>query len=298
MTSKDPRAGILLMIFTMFVFAMQDGISRYLADAYNVLTVVMFRYWFFAAFVLARSAALPGGIARVARTSQLWLQIIRGLMLATEICVMILAFTLLGLVEAHALFAAYPLMIAALSGPLLGETVGWRRWTAIGIGFLGILIILRPGFQVFSLDALVALAAATGMAIYSLLTRYAARRDSAETSFFYTGIVGAVAITCVAPFWWEPMQTPRDWGWMGVLCLTGALGHFTLIKVYEIAEAGSVQPFAYFQLVFGAALGVLVFQDVLEWPVMLGTGIVIAAGLFTFWREQVKARSATSETTE
>ncbi len=277
------------MLLTTLVFAFQDGISRHLADSYNVLTVVMIRYWFFAAFVIARSAALPGGVRRVAATRQPVVQVLRGVLLAAEVCVMVLAFILLGLVESHAIFAAYPLIVAALSGPVLGESVGWRRRVAIATGFVGVLIILRPGFQVFAPEALIAVASAAMFALYSLLTRYVARQDSAETSFFYTGVAGAAAITLVGPFWWTPMQGAQDWAWMGALCVTGAFGHFTLIKAYELTEAATVQPFAYFQLVFAALLGILVFGEVLEAPVALGAGIIIVAGLFTLWRARVKA---------
>ncbi len=187
MSGNNARLGIILMIATTFVFAMQDGISRYLASEYNVLMVVMIRYWFFAAFVMAIAARAKGGLARAARTDQPWLQAGRGALLALEICVMVLAFTLLGLVESHAVFAVYPLLIAALSGPVLGEHVGWRRWVAIGVGFVGVLIILQPGFRVFEPAALVALTSAFMFALYGLLTRYASRRDSTETSFFWTG---------------------------------------------------------------------------------------------------------------
>ena len=182
--SSNTRLGIVLMVATTFVFAMQDGISRHLASEYNVIMVVMIRYWFFAAFVLAIAARAPGGIRAAARTSQPVLQGFRGVLLALEICVMVLAFTLLGLVEAHAIFACYPLLVAALSGPILGEKVGWRRWVAIGVGFVGILIILQPGITVFSPAALVALVSALLFALYALLTRYAARRDTTATSFF------------------------------------------------------------------------------------------------------------------
>jgi drug/metabolite transporter (DMT)-like permease len=125
---NDPKLGITLMILTSLVFALQDGISRHLAETYNVLTVVMIRYWFFAAFVVTLSASRGGGIARVVRTGQPKLQIFRGVLLVAEICATVLAFVLLGLIETHAIFAIYPLLIAALSGPLLGESVGWRRY--------------------------------------------------------------------------------------------------------------------------------------------------------------------------
>ena len=281
--AQNTRLGIWLTVATTFVFAMQDGISRHLATEYNVLMVIMIRYWFFAAFVMAVAARQAGGIRRAAATRQPWLQIGRGVLLAGEVCVMVTAFVLLGLTESHAVFAVYPLLIAALSGPLLGERVGWRRWAAIGVGFLGVLIILQPGWGVFDPAALVALLAAFMFALYGLLTRYAARLDSAAVSFFWTGTVGAVFMTVVGIWFWEPMRAP-DWGWMAALCMTSAFSHWLLIKAYEVAEASAVQPFAYLQLPFAAALGMAVFGETLRANVALGAAIVVGAGLFTLWR--------------
>ena len=283
MTQTNNRAGILLMVATTFVFAMQDGISRHLASEYNVMMVVMIRYWFFAAFVMAVASRKAGGLRAAARTKQPILQSVRGALLAFEVCVMVLAFTLLGLVESLAVFAAYPLLVAALSGPILGEQVGWRRWAAIAVGFIGILVILQPGYAVFSPYALIAVTSALMFAVYSLLTRYAARLDSTATSFFWTGTVGAVVMTLSGIWFWEPMSGP-DSLWMAVLCVTGAIGHWLLIRCYEIAEASVVQPFAYLQLVFGTAVGIFVFGEVLQLNVAVGAAIVVGAGLFTLWR--------------
>lgn len=277
------RLGIWLMCATSFVFAVQDGISRHLAAEYNVLMIVMIRYWFFAAFVIAIAIRTQGSIRVAAATSQPFLQITRGLLLAAEICVMVFAFVKLGLIESHAIFASYPLLVAALSGPILGETVGWRRWTAIAIGFVGVLVILRPGVEVFSPYAVIPLTSAILFAIYGLLTRYAARRDKAATSFFWTGVVGAIGMTCVGVWFWEPMIGP-DWIWMGALCITGVTGHFLLIKTYEVAEASAVQPFAYLQLVFATSIGISIFGEKLESNVTIGACIVVAAGLFTLLR--------------
>ena len=193
----DTQKGIGLMVITTIIFAAQDGISRHLAGEYNVLMVVMIRYWFFAAFVISIAKRQAGSIRAAAATQQPVLQTVRGFLLAAEICVMITAFTLLGLVESHVIFTAYPLLVAALSGPVLGEAVGWRRWAAIGIGFVGVVIILQPGVKVFSPLALIPLLAALMFALYNLLTRLAARKDSAATSFFWTGTVGAVFTTTV-----------------------------------------------------------------------------------------------------
>lgn len=289
-SETNTRLGIALMITVSVVFAAQDGISRHLASEYNVFMVVMIRYWFFAAFVISVTARRAGGLAAAARTSQPGVQALRGILLAAEICVMVTAFTVLGLVESHAVFAAYPLIVAALSGPILGERVGWRRWLAIAVGFLGVLFILRPGLGVFDPAAVIPLISAIMFATYGLLTRYVARADSTATSFFWTGTTGAVAMTLVGIWFWEPM-TPTDWGWMGALCLTGALGHWLLIRCYEVAEASAVQPFAYFQMVFAAFVGISLFGEDLAWNVALGAAIIVAAGLFTLWRERQQGPS-------
>lgn len=285
MTETNTRLGIWLMIGTSFVFAAQDALSRHLAAEYSVFLVVMIRYWFFAAFVIALSVRRSGSLRKAAATSQPMVQIFRGLLLAGEICVMVLGFTLLGLVESHAIFACYPLLVAALSGPVLGERVGPWRWAAIGVGFVGVLVILRPGHTVFAPAAAIPLLSAFLFALYGLLTRYVARKDTAITSFFWTGTVGAVAMTAVGIWTWEPMTGP-DYAMMATLCVTGVAGHFMLIKCYEVAEASAVQPFAYLQMVFAAALGLLVFGEVLEMNVVIGASIVVAAGLFTLWRNR------------
>ncbi|MCF6431602.1 DMT family transporter [Leisingera sp. MMG026] len=279
--------GILLMIGATVVFALQDGISRHLAGTYNTYMVVMVRYWFFAAFVMFLAARAPGGIRAAAGTDQLWLQIFRGVLLVGEICVAVYGFTVLGLIESQAVFICYPLLVAALSGPVLGESVGWRRWAAIGVGLIGVLIILQPGMGVFNPAAIIPFISALMFAVYGLVTRYAARKDSTATSFFWTGVAGMVFMTAIGIWYWEPMSQ-TDWFWMALLCVSGVTGHWLLIKCYEMAEASAVQPFAYFHLIWAAALGMAVFGEVIRTNVAIGAGIIIGAGLFTLWRERVK----------
>jgi drug/metabolite transporter (DMT)-like permease len=290
-TPQNTRQGIWLMIATSVVFASQDGISRHLADNYSVFMVVMIRFWVFALFVMALAARAPGGIRAASRSAMPWVQLVRNLILVAEICVMVVGFVKLGLIEAHAVFACYPLLIAALSGPILGEKVGWRRWLAIVAGFTGILIILQPGYAVFSPWALVPFLAAAMFAVYGLLTRYVARKDAASVSFFWTGVVGAVAITPFGLANWAWM-TPGDWGWMATLCCTAVLGHWLLIRAYAVAEASAIQPFAYLQLVFATGIGITVFGEVLRLNVAVGAGIVVAAGVFTLWRQRVREKAA------
>ena len=291
MQRNNPRLGIALMILVTAIFAGQDAVSRHLAQHYSVMTVVMIRYWAFAVFVVALASARPGGLRAAVRSRRPGLQIFRSVLLVAEICITVVSFVVLGLIGTHAIFAVFPLLVAALAGPVLGEPVGWRRKVAIGIGLVGVLVILRPGFQVFSPEAVIPLVAAFMFALYSLQTRMVARWDDAGTSFFYTGVAGAVAITLVAPFWYTPLHGWADWSWMGLLCVTSILGHFLLIKIYEVAEAGTVQPFAYFQLVFVTIIAVALFGERPDVWTVAGAALILAAGLYAVLREAHLARA-------
>lgn len=291
MKDKNLRQGIILMALTSLIFALQDGISRHLGGRYSVYMIVMVRFWFFAGFVMVLAARQPGGIRAAIRTEFPKLQVLRGLLLVAEICVMVIAYVRLGLVNCHAVFTCYPLLVAALSGPVLGESVGWRRWTAIGIGFVGVLIVLAPGVTLFTPASLIPLAAAFMFALYGLLTRYVARRDSASVSFFWAGLVGALVMTPLGLAHLQPMTAP-DWGWLALLCCTAATAHFMMIRALELAEASAVQPFAYLQLPFAAMVGVFVFGETLRQNVVVGAAVVVAAGLFTLWRARVKGQGS------
>lgn len=277
-----------LMCLVSFIFGMQDLFSRILGEAYPPVLVVMIRYWVFALFVTALVARQPGGLRRAVRTKRPLTQIARGVILALEVVVMVEAFVRLGLIETHAVFAVAPLFVAALSGPVLGEHVGWRRWTAIGVGFCGILVILNPGGGVLSVDAILPLVAALLFALYGLLTRHVSRDDPAIVSFFWTGIAGAGAITLIGIWEWQWLA-PRDWVWMAGLCICGMTSHYLMIRSYEMAEASVLQPFAYTQLVWVSIIGVVVFAEVLRPNVVIGAAIVVAAGIFTLLRQRWKA---------
>ena len=285
---NNTRLGILLMIMTTFVFALQDVISRYLATNYNVFSVVMIRYWFFAMFVIIfaiSKKSSKGGFHKIVATKHLYLQILRGILLVSEVCVMIFAFTKLGLVESHAIFTFYPLLVVALSGPILKEKIGLKRWLIICFGFIGVMIILQPSAKVFNFNVIIPIFSALLFALYGILTRYVSRNDPAETSFFWTGVSGAVAISLVGPVFWMPLSKV-DWFWMILLCVAGILGHYLLIKTFEAAEASAVQPFSYFQFIFASAFGVLIFKEIISLKIIIGSLVIILAGLYALWTEQ------------
>ncbi|MCG6110700.1 MAG: DMT family transporter [Paracoccus sp.] len=273
------------MCLVSLIFAFQDVFSRILGGDYPPVLIVMIRYWVFAAFVIALVARQPGGLRRAIRTKRPLTQIARGVILALEVVLMVEAFVRLGLIETHAVFSVYPLLVAALSGPVLRETVGWRRWTAIAIGFLGILVILNPGGGVISVTALLPFAAALMFALYGLLTRHVSRDDPAMVSFFWTGVSGAVAMTLIGIWDWQWLA-PMDWVWMGALCVCGMTSHYLMIRSYEMAEASALQPFGYTQLVWVSIIGVWLFDETLRPNVVVGGAIVVAAGIFTLWRQR------------
>ena len=280
MNRQNTRLGIALMIAAVFVFTLQDALSKHLAAAYNPLMVVMIRYWVFAAFVLALALRRPGGLRSGIATRHAGLHMARAALLIAEIGIIVTSYTLIGLIDTHAVFAVCPLIIVALSGPVLGEKVGLARWLAIAAGLAGVLVILQPGTGVFSAAALLPLASATMFALYSLLTRRATQAEDAFLSLFWSGIFGAGLITGIGLFWWEPM-TGADWLWMGLYGGLAVFANWLLIRCYEVAEASAVQPFAYFQIVFVSIAGLVVFGETLAPHVVLGAAIVVGAGLVT-----------------
>jgi drug/metabolite transporter (DMT)-like permease len=276
---KNTRAGIWLMILAVTIFAAQDGFSRHLAETYNVLMVVMIRYWGFAAFVIIQAFRQPRGLRSVT-TQRPVLHLARACLLIAEVCVIIWGYTLIGLIESHAVFAVCPLLVAALSGPILGERLGLRGWAAIIAGLIGVLVILQPGTGVFTPAALLPFAAASMFALYSILTRKASATDAPFTSLFWSGTIGAAIMTMIGLPFWEHM-VGIDWAMMAIYATLALLGNYVLIKTYDTAEASVVQPFAYLQIVLVSIIGVTIYAEPLKPHVIIGAAIVIAAGLVT-----------------
>ena len=268
-----------------------DGFTRYLTDYYNVIAINMFRYFFLFLFVISINSIPNRSIVLVSKSKFKIIQILRGIILAIEMCFAHYLFLKIGLIESHAIFASCPLIVAALSVFFLKEKVGWRRWSAIMVGFIGILIMLRPGTKVFDPLSLIALACAFAFAVYQILTRYVSSEDSPDTSLFYTGITGFVILGIIGPFFYTSIENSH-WLFLLAICILGASGHFLMINAFKHSEASILQPFTYLQLVFVSIIGVLVFNEKLENEIIVGSIIVIAAGLFTFWREYIKSQKS------
>ena len=281
--------GVAFMVACTMIFAAQDGLSKALAENHSAVFVTMWRYWAFGGvcLLLLWRNGFRAGLA----SGQPRLQVARGVLLALQICVAITSFAVLGLTATHAIFAFVPLLVVALSGPVLGEKVGWRRWTAVGVGCIGMMLIIRPGSREITPELGIAILATVMFTAYQLMTRRAARTAAAMTSFYYTGVFGAVTMTFIGPWFWSWMSL-AEVVMMATLCITGMTGHYLMIKAFEAAEASAIQPFMYLQTVMVSAIGVIIFGEVVSPWTIVGGCIIIGAGLFAFWRERVRARAA------
>jgi drug/metabolite transporter (DMT)-like permease len=287
-SSRNPVKGIWLMVAAVAAFAAQDGFSKHLAGEYSTLMVVMIRYWAFAAFVTILALRRPEGPRAAIRSGRLGAHLVRSCLLVAEICLIVWGYTLIGLIESHAVFAICPLLIVALSGPILGERIVWQRWAAVGAGLLGVLIILRPGMGVFSWAALLPLISAFFFALYSVLTRLTTRDEPTFPAFFWPGVIGALLMTGLGLPQLEPIS-PRDSLFLAVYCALSIFSHWLLLKCYEQIEAARVQPYAYLQIVFVTILGLTIYDEVLELPVLIGTLVIVAAGLYALSLERKTA---------
>lgn len=265
------------------IFATQDAITKSLTADLAIGQIIMVRFVSFAIFATIFVALRPG-FMRALRARRPYLQIIRSLLLVGEIMIFALALRALSLPLIHALFLTFPLMITALSLPVLGETVGWRRWIAVAIGFAGTLVILRPSVGSFEPASLLVLGCALVFSFYNLLTRLASRDDSFETSTLYAAVIGALVASVFGVASWQA-PTGGQWFWLAILSITGISGHMLLIKALDWAPASILQPINFTIIVWGTILSIVFFDT---WPdrlTIVGASIVIGSGLFITWRE-------------
>ena len=281
----NPNAkGILWQIIGMLFFGSMDAVSKHLTSSLPVIEILWVRYLFFALFGFLLAVHYSG--LRGLRTSIPVLQIARGLALVFEIVLFTYAFRYLPLADAHVMAASVPLIVLALAVPILKERVGHRRWFAVVLGFLGVLIILRPGFGNWQPILFLPLLGAFGFAVYLVLTRMAAKFDTIGTSAFYTGVVGLSVLTIFLPLEWKT-PTIEEWGWLLLASVLGLCGHISVIKALSMAEASVLQPFFYVVLVWATFLGFLIFDDIPDFITIIGACIIVGSGLYAWYRERV-----------
>lgn len=276
--------GVGFIILATVIFAWQDAITKTLVLRYPVGFIVMVRCWFFFLAGIFLAASTCGGLRANVRSRCPLLQCMRCVFVICQWLVAGLALRYMGLAEATALYEAYPLFSTVLAALLLQEAVGWHRCLALAAGFAGIIIMLRPGAGLISYGAFYALGSAMFFAFYMILTRLVSRYDEPQTSFFYVGAVGAVMMTAGLPFFRVEITAGDVW-WLALLCLTSISGHFCMIRALSLAPVTLIQPFNYFQLVWSVFVGMIVFADMPNGLTLLGAAIVVASGLFVFYRE-------------
>ena len=283
---RQRLTGIALMCAAVASFSCLDTTGKYLNHHIPTMQVVWARYFF--AFMLSLVFSNPWQTPGLMRTKRPLFQIGRSALLLFSTILNLFALRWLQLDEALAIIFATPLLVALLSVPILGERVGWRRWSAIIVGFIGVLVVTRPGFGGMHPAALLSGGSVVCYGLYVIATRILSRTDSNETTQFYTSLVGAVAMTALMPFIWV---APDSWLTFGLMVLIGALGgggHFLLIMGHRLAPASTLAPFIYTQIIWTTALGFIVFGDVPHFWTVVGGSIVIASGLYLLHRETVR----------
>ena len=280
--------GILLMVLALGAFAMMDTIAKYLSRWYPVPSIVWARYACNLA-VLCVYLVLTRRF-HVWRTQRPTLQIARGALLAGATTMYFTSLSVMPLTEAASIGFVLPLFVAALAVPLLKEYLDMPRLLAILAGLGGALIIVRPGSGVFTWYAILPVGMALCNALYQILTRMLSGVDGSFTSLFYGSLVGALLLSCAAPWFWAPPENLWHGGLLLVMGILATLGHLALIRAYESATATLLAPFVYSQLVWVMMLGWVVFGDFPDGWSLLGMGIIVASGLYTANRQRLTTR--------
>ena len=290
---RQRLTGIALMCGAVALFACLDTTAKYLNPHMSSLQIAWARYT--SAFVLTLIVSNPLTHPALLRSKRPKLQITRSLLLVASTALNFIALRWLQLDEALSIIFTFPFIVAIVSGPMLGEWIGWRRWSAICVGFGGVLLITRPGFGGMHPAALITLVGTICYGFYAVITRIVSRVDSNQTSLFYANFIGALVMLPVIPFVWT---TPESWPIALMMLGTGVLGsagHFLLISGHRLAPAAVLSPFVYTQLIWVVILGYWVFDHVPNRWTMAGAAIVIGSGLYLLYRERKLGKTTTSE---
>ncbi len=286
--AERPLHGILLITAAVFCFACSDAVSKSLMEVLPAVQVTWLR---FVVFVLVMAPVALRMGAGPLRTRYPALQVLRGVGVSVSALLFILGLGVIPLAEATAMAFVSPLLVTALSVPFLGETVGPRRWVAVAVGFLGVMVIVRPGSDAFDPAAILPILAALIWAGSLVITRRMSGAENPLTTLIYSAVVGCLVLSAFVPFAWA------DLGWREVglglaTGLTATAAQCLIVLAYRQASASVLAPFFYSQLVWSALLGLLVFGSVPDPWTLAGTGVIIASGLYTAHRERLEAREA------
>ena len=271
--------GMLMIMTAVAMLAVMDWIAKYLTRFYPVITVVWARYLFHTVLVVL--ALGPRLRLDLVRTSRPGAQFLRGLLLAVASLLFVAALKYLPLAESTAIAFLAPLLLTVMAVVWLKEKVELARWVAVLCGFVGVLIIIRPGSGIFTWASLLPLGTAVFFASYQVLTRRLAGVESPYTSIFYSGLVGTVLLAIPFPYTWSMPQSAMHLGLFALVGVLGVVGHLIMIKAYEFAPASRLAPFSFTQLIWVALIGYLAFDSFPDFWSLVGMVILMASGIYS-----------------
>jgi drug/metabolite transporter (DMT)-like permease len=268
--------GILMALTATVAYATADTLSKYLAREYPVMMIVWARY--FVPLVLLLAVFLPKRGMRMLRTAFPLVQVIRGVLLTAGTVFIIFAYRVMPIAEAQAISFIHPILLTVLAVIFLGEKVSLLGWTAVLIGFSGVLIIVRPGGNLFTVAAFLPLGLAFCFSSYQIFTRLIAGKENSLNSLFCVLLVGSLTMSLALPFSWAN-PTPKGIFFFALIGVTFGIGHFLTIKALEFVSASLLAPFAYIQVLWVGILGVLVFGEFPDAVTLIGMAVVVVGGL-------------------
>jgi drug/metabolite transporter (DMT)-like permease len=287
---ERPLLAIGLVLLAMFLFTTTDGAAKHLAASMAPEQVIWVRYGVIVALLLPVLWLKRG--ERLLATSRPGLHVLRGLLLMVSGLIFVFALESLPLETCTAIGFVSPFYVTALSIPFLGEKVGRRRWAAVGVGFLGVLLILRPGGGAFQWAMLLPLLSSFCWALGLIITRHMRGSERALTVLVYSSLVGFVASAPLAlPHWRQPEAL--EWLLLAGVGAFNALGQYLVIRAFMMASASLLAPFSYSTILWAALIGAFVFASFPDAATLAGTSVLVAAGLYVWHRERVRTTPAT-----
>jgi drug/metabolite transporter (DMT)-like permease len=280
-------AGILWMVLAMASYSFLDAQTKYLSAHMPVLQVVWARA--FGMFAVVGLVLWPRYGLGLYRTQRLGLQLVRGVLVLGSAGTFILAISYVPLADAAAITFVGPLLITALGALVLKEGADGRHWIVLVIGLFGTMVVIRPGLGVFQPEALIAFASVSMFAFFQLAARSLRKTDEVRTTISWTALVGAAIMTAILPFVWV---TPSDPWVIVVFCtvgIWGGIGEFAMIKAITVAPIATVAPFQYTMILWATLWGFTMFGDLPDLWTLVGAGILIATGLYSFYRDREQA---------
>jgi drug/metabolite transporter (DMT)-like permease len=277
--SKPEFIGIFFAIFAYLAFSLLDTIQKTLIIYYSVFQILFIKYFF--TFFLSLIESKRKKNFKFYLTSNWKLQLLRSLLSILESGCFILAFRYLSLADAHSIGALTPIVVVVLSYIFLREKISPRIWFAVFIGFIGVLIVMRPGLTVFDPASLIPLAAAFFLGLYQIVTRKVSAVDNNETSLFYAGIVGMFLMGFISFFYWKPISVDFILMFLGVGALYSSGVYFQIVALSK-ARASIVQPFHYTLIFWSIIFGFLFYKDIPDLFTITGAVVIIISGVYIF----------------